>query len=297
MPEIYDLHTHSTASDGTLTPPELIALAAQKGVGVLALTDHDTLDGLDVAQRTADAVGLILRTGVEISVSWGGRTIHIIALGIDSRCEELRGGLARLSTYRRWRAEEIGRRLAKAGIEDAFEGAKAFSNGRLIGRTHFARFLVRKGYARSEPDVFKHYLVKGKPGHLAGEWATLEEAVGWICAAGGQAVIAHPARYRFTRSKLLRLIAEFKESGGVGIEVVSGNHNRDECLYFARLARENGLLASVGSDFHGPENPWAGLGDLPALPAHCTPIWVDWEGRGSYPGIGNRSGKGFRDRP
>lgn len=279
MPQSYDLHTHSTASDGTLAPGELVALAAARGVEVLALTDHDTLEGLAEAQAAADANGLIFVPGVEISVTWGGRTIHIIGLGIDQQKAPLVNGLAGLLSYRRWRAEEIGRRLAKAGIQDAFEGAKALSNGRLIGRTHFARFLARKGYAPSEREVFKSYLVKGKPGHVAGDWASLEEAVGWTRGAAGQAVIAHPARYRFTRTKLLRLIGQFKELGGIGIEVVSSSHTRDECLLFARHARERGLLASVGSDFHGPENSWAQLGRLPPLPAGCTPIWVNWEGQ------------------
>jgi len=277
MPRAYDLHTHSTASDGTLTPSELIALAAAKGVDVLALTDHDTLDGLAAARTAADAAGLILSPGVEVSVTWGGRTIHIIGLGIDPRNQALRDGLAELSTYRCRRAEEIGRRLAKAGIEGAFEGAGAFSNGRLIGRTHFARFLVQQGYAADEREVFKHYLVKGKPGHVAGDWASIETAVGWIRGAGGQAVIAHPGRYRFTRTKLLRLIGQFTELGGVGIEVVSGNHSRDECLLFARYAQEHQLLASVGSDFHGPGNPRIRLGSTAPLPSFCTPIWADWE--------------------
>jgi len=276
MLRVYDLHTHSTASDGTLTPSELIALAAAKGVDVLALTDHDTLDGLAAARTAADAAGLILSPGVEISVTWGGRTIHIIGLGIDPRNQALRDGLAELSAYRRRRAEEIGRRLAKEGIQDAFEGAGAFSNGRLIGRTHFARFLVQQGYAADEHEVFKHYLVKGKPGHVAGDWASLETAVGWIRDAGGQAVIAHPGRYRFTRTKLLRLIGQFTEFGGVGIEVVSGNHSRDECLLFARYAQENRLLASVGSDFHG-SGPRIGFGGTVPLPSFCTPIWADWE--------------------
>jgi predicted metal-dependent phosphoesterase TrpH len=261
-----------------MTPEALIARAAAKGVDVLALTDHDTLDGLAGAQRAADAGGLVLSAGVEISVSWGGRTIHIIGLGIDREDETMRGGLADLTEYRRWRAEEIGRRLAEHGIEGAFEGAEAFSNGRIIGRTHFARFLVRQGYASSVRDVFKHFLVKGKPGYVAGEWASLEDALGWICGAGGQAVIAHPARYRFSVAKLRRLVGLFKEQGGVGIEVVSGSHSRDECLVYARHARENGLLASVGSDFHGPDNPWVEVGRLPPLPKGCKPIWVDWEG-------------------
>jgi len=277
MSQRYDLHTHSTASDGTLTPSELIARAALKGVDMLALTDHDTLEGLTLAQTAADAAGLILSPGVEISVTWGGCTIHIIGLGIDCRNQALRDGLTGLLAYRRRRAEEIGRRLAREGIEGAFEGARAFSNGRLIGRTHFARFLVQQGYASNEREVFKHYLVKGKPGYVAGDWASLEAAVGWIRGAGGQAVIAHPGRYRFTRARLLRFIGEFRELGGVGIEVVSGNHTRDECLLFARYAQENRLLASVGSDFHGPGNPRTGLGSMAPLPSFCTPIWADWE--------------------
>jgi len=277
MSREYDLHTHSTASDGTLTPSELIALAAARGVDVLALTDHDTLDGLASAWTAAGAAGLILSPGVEISVTWSGRTIHIIGLGIDCRNQALRGGLAGLSAYRRRRAEEISRRLARKGINGAFEGAGAFSKGRLIGRTHFARFLVQQGYAPDERTVFKRYLVKGKLGHVAGDWAGLETAVGWIRGAGGQAVIAHPGRYGFTRAKLLRLIGQFKELGGVGIEVVSGSHTRDECLLFARYAQENRLLASVGSDFHGPGNPRTGLGGKALLPSFCTPIWADWE--------------------
>jgi len=280
MPSNYDLHTHSTFSDGTLAPAELVSRAAASGVQVLALTDHDTLDGLGAAEAAAKATGLVLSPGVEISVTWGGRTIHIVGLGVHRGDEVLRSGLARLTNYRLWRAEEIGRRLAKVGIEGAFAGAKRFSNGRLIGRTHFARFLVAQGLAPSVRDVFKRYLVKGKPGHVAGDWASLEDAVRWIRAAGGQAVIAHPARYRFTASKLRRLIGEYKEHGGVGIEVVSGSHSRDEYLVYARHAREHGLLASAGSDYHGPENPWLELGRLPPLPKGCTPIWTNWEGHG-----------------
>jgi len=275
----YDLHTHTTASDGTLAPAKLVERAAANGVDVLAVTDHDTLDGLAAADTAADAAGLTLVPGVEVSVSWGGRTIHVIGLGIDRNDEDLRAGLASLTAYRRWRAEEIGRRFAESGIEGALEGAQGFSDGRMIGRTHFARFLVRRGHASSVRDVFKHYLVRGKPGHVTGDWASLEEAVGWICGAGGQAVIAHPARYRFSATKLRRLIGLFKEHGGVGIEVVSGSHNRDECLVIARHARENGMLASAGSDYHGPENPWVELGRLPPLPAECMPIWIDWDGR------------------
>ncbi len=276
-----DLHTHSTASDGTLTPTALIHLAAASGVEVLALTDHDTTDGVEEALAAAACRGVRLIPGVEISVTWGGRTIHVVGLRIDRHNPDLTLGLAGLLDFRGWRAEEIGRRLAKAGIEGAYAGAKALSNGRLVGRTHFARFLVQRRLAVDERSVFKHFLVNGKPGHVPGDWAPLESAVGWIRAAGGQAVIAHPARYRLTRTRLLGLLGEFRELGGAGLEVVSGSHSRDDIFAFAQLAREQRLLASTGSDFHGPQlavsrHPWVSLGRLPALPEGCSPIWLDW---------------------
>ncbi|RMG38239.1 MAG: PHP domain-containing protein [Gammaproteobacteria bacterium] len=271
-----DLHAHSTASDGTLTPSALMARARAAGVAVMALTDHDTLEGLPEAAIAARSQGMYFVPGVEISVSWGGRTIHVVGLGVDHDNAVLQEGLKGLRRFRDWRAEEMGRRLAKAGYPGVFERAQGFSNGRLIGRTHFARALVALGHAESVRQVFQHFLVRGKPGHVAGEWAALGDAVGWIRAAGGQAVIAHPARYGFTRSKLRRLVAEFIEAGGEGIEVVSGSHNRDEVLTMANLARQAGLLASAGSDYHGPENPWIELGRLPPLPAGLRPIWHDW---------------------
>lgn len=271
-----DLHTHSTASDGTLSPADLTSCAVAAGVTLLALTDHDTTAGIAEAQAAAHRLGLFLLPGVEISVTWGERSVHILGLGVDPHAPMLQQGLARLRAYRMWRAEEIGRRLAREGIEGAHAGALAYSGGRLVARTHFARFLVSRGHADDVRGVFKHFLVRGKPGYVAGEWASLAEAVGWICGAGGQAVIAHPARYGLTRAKLLRLIGEFKELGGVGIEVVSGSHSRDDTFVFARHARENGLLASAGSDYHGPEAPWFELGKLPPLPDGCTPIWADW---------------------
>lgn len=273
----YDLHAHSTASDGTLSPAALMACAAQAGVGVMALTDHDTLAGIAEAASAAAAHGLGFVAGVEVSVTWNRGTVHIVGLGVDPAAPELQAGLAGLVAYRDWRAEEIGRRLAKAGIEGAFAGAKALSNGRLISRTHFARFLVNSGYADSVRQVFSRFLVDGKPGHVPGEWAGLEDAVGWIRDAGGQAVIAHPARYNMTRSKLRRLIGEFRELGGSALEVVSGSHSRDEYFTMARHAADFGLAASAGSDYHGPENPWIELGRLPELPAGSRPIWRDWD--------------------
>ena len=276
MPSIYDLHSHSTAADGTMTPAELVLRARDAGVRMLALTDHDTTEGLEAATAAARTAGVGLVPGVEISVTWGGQTVHIVGLHVDYREPVLQAGLARLREFRGWRAEEIGRRLAKRNIPGAFKGARALSNGRLISRTHFARFLASNGFAKDDREVFKHFLVKGKPGHVSGRWAELEEAVGWVREAGGQAVIAHPARYRMTRSKLRRLIGEFAEVGGAALEVVSGSHSRDDCFTMARHAADYGLLSSAGSDFHGPENPWVELGRLPPLPDGCVPVWQGW---------------------
>jgi hypothetical protein len=276
MPAVYDLHSHSTASDGTLSPTELVRLAAASGVGVLALTDHDTTCGLAEAQEAAVEVGITLINGVEISVTWNRQTVHIVGLNLDPDNDELQRGLDGLLAFRDWRAEEIARRLAKKGIEDALQGALAFSNGRLLSRTHFARFLAQRKICKDERDVFKHYLVKGKPGHVPGQWADLADAVAWITGAGGQAVIAHPARYRMTRGKLRRLISAFAEVGGTAIEVVSGSHNKDEAFLMAGHARDFALRASLGSDFHNPDNAWNTLGRLPPLPDGCTPVWRDW---------------------
>ncbi len=276
MSAIYDLHTHSTASDGTLAPAELVARAADAGVDVLALTDHDTTAGIDEARKEALHRGIDLVPGVEISVSWGPQVVHLVGLGVDAGHRPLQQGLAGLCEFRDWRAREIGRRLEKRGIPGAFEGASAFSNGRLIGRTHFARFLVDRGYAENVRKVFQHYLVRGKPGYVPGRWASLTDAVGWIRGAGGEAVLAHPARYPLTRSKLRHLFSEFRDAGGVALEVISGSHSRDDVFTMARHARDFGLRASSGSDYHGPENPWIELGRLPPLPGDVIPVWRDW---------------------
>ncbi|MBP6809250.1 MAG: PHP domain-containing protein [Chromatiaceae bacterium] len=277
MGSLHDLHTHSTASDGTLTPTELVTRAARAGIQVLALTDHDTLDGIAEAQAAAAELGLTLVPGVEISVTWGGRTLHILGLGLDPTEPSLNAGLLGVREYRDWRAKEIGLRLDAKGIAGAYAGALALAaDARFVGRTHFARFLVQQGYADTVRDVFKRYLVKGKPGHVTGDWASLEQALGWIRGAGGQAVIAHPARYSLTGTRMRHLIGEFRELGGVGIEVISGSHSRDETFVYAQRARDAALLASAGSDYHGPEHPYMELGRLPNLPAGCTPIWVDW---------------------
>ena len=269
----YDLHSHSIASDGTLTPAELVQQAHAAGVQVLALTDHDTTAGIAAATTTAAELGLQLVPGVEVSVNWQSMTVHILGLNVDPQCAALQSGLQRLQSARDWRAVEMGRRLDAAGIPGAYDGALVLAQGRIVSRTHFARFLVQQGHVRTLREVFKRYLVPGKPGYVSGEWAGLEEALDWIRQAGGLAVIAHPARYRMTATKLRRLVGEFRELGGVGLEVVSGSHTRDNIISMAALVRNEGLLASRGSDYHGPENPWVKLGALVELPAGCTPVW------------------------
>lgn len=269
----YDLHSHSTVSDGTLSPAELVKLAADSGVDVLALTDHDNVSGITEAQEAATEQGICIVPGVEISVSWDKHTVHILGLNIDPENPGLLNGLEALCAYRHWRAQEIGRKLEKKGIEGGYEGACKLATGALVGRLHFARFLVQKGHARDVKEVFRHFLVAGKPGYVSGEWASLEAALDWIQEAGGMAVIAHPARYNMTRGKLRRLMSEFRELGGRGLEVVSGSHSRDEYFTMARHAKDFGLLASAGSDYHGPENPWINLGKLPELPPGCDPVW------------------------
>ncbi|VAX13177.1 FIG00031715: Predicted metal-dependent phosphoesterases (PHP family) [hydrothermal vent metagenome] len=275
----YDLHSHSTASDGSLRPAELVRLAKLRNIDVLALTDHDNIDGIQEAWREAAKLDLQLVAGAEISVSWGrGKTIHIVGLNLDIDNPILLNGLQRLCEFRRWRSEEIDRRLAKKGIEGALQGARRFAKGNIIGRVHFARYLIEQGHAKDMKQVFKRYLVQGKPGYVPGNWATLEEALYWIQHAGGQAVIAHPARYRLSATRLRQLLGEFQELGGCALEVVSGSHSRDEIQRMAQLCSSSGLLASAGSDYHGPENPYMDMGQLPMMPTNCVPVWEspDW---------------------
>jgi predicted metal-dependent phosphoesterase TrpH len=245
-------------------------------VDALALTDHDTTDGIDEAREAAQLHGIQLICGVEISVTWENRTVHILGLDIDDGNDLLQSGLQGLRDCRDSRAVEIARKLEKAGVADAFDGARKYATGNLIGRTHFARYLVECGKAKNVSDVFKKFLVQGKPGHVSGQWAGLEAVVGWIRGAGGHAVIAHPARYKMSATRLRKLIQEFKDAGGSGIEVVSGSHGPNDRHNMAQYARQYDLYASSGSDFHGPENPWIELGRLDGLPTICKPIWTLW---------------------
>jgi predicted metal-dependent phosphoesterase TrpH len=276
MTTLYDLHCHSTASDGALSPRDVLTRAKDRGVDVLALTDHDVTDGLLEAKHAADELGIDLLPGVEISVTWKGQTIHILGLNIDPENQDLQQGLVELRKFREQRGEEIARRLAKHGIEDALLGAKKFASGAILSRTHFAHFLVKAGLAKDIRAVFKHFLVQNKPGFVAGKWASLDQAVSWIRGAGGQSIIAHPARYKLSATKLRQLFSDFKDCGGDALEVASSSHSNNECNTMARYATQFGLLASQGSDYHGPAHHWVELGKIPPLPTECIPIWSVW---------------------
>lgn len=270
-----DLHCHSTVSDGLLAPAEVVRRAQQNGVELLALTDHDELGGLAEARATAAEVGLRFVDGVEISVSWGDdQTVHVVALGIDPADPGLAQGLLDVRGGRDSRAGRMAEELDKVGIHGAYAGAlRHAGNPALVSRSHFARYIVEQGHARDVKSVFDHWLAKGKPGYVSHSWATLEDAMGWIADAGGLAVLAHPGRYRLTRSERHTLFGAFKDMGGSGIEVLSGSHKDEEVREFARIAREFGFLASRASDFHGPGESWVDLGRMPDLPSDLTPIW------------------------
>ena len=269
-----DLHCHSTISDGTLPPEAVAARAHANGVQLWALTDHDEVSGQHRAAAAAKTLGMGYLTGVEISITFIGKTVHIVGLGIDPDDARLIEGLRQTRGGREARAHEMAEGLAKVGIRGAYEGALRFvGNPDLISRTHFARFLVESRVCRDTNEVFRKFLVEGKPGFVPHRWATLKDAVTWINQAGGMAVVAHPARYGFTATEEFALFTEFKNHGGRAVEVVTGSHTPAEYQTYAELAREFGLAASRGSDFHSPDESHTELGALPALPEGLTPVW------------------------
>lgn len=269
-----DLHCHSVVSDGTLTPEDLAARAKANGVELWSLTDHDEIGGQHRAAAAARSQGMAYLTGTEISVTFAGNTVHIVGLGFDPDNAALAQGLAATRGGRGERAQEMAAQLAQVGIHGAYEGALKFvGNPELISRTHFARFLVETQVCHDTNEVFRKYLTEGKPGYVPHRWATLSDAVRWITEAGGLAVIAHPARYKFTANEEYALFSEFKAHGGAGVEVVTGSHTAAEYVTYAAMAEEFGLAASRGSDFHSPDESHTDLGTLPYLPGHLTPIW------------------------
>lgn len=270
---VYDLHCHSTASDGRLAPAEVVARAVEQGVDVLALTDHDTVIGLKEAQDAAKSTELRLITGIEFSSQWGKRGIHIVGLNVDVDSLVLKEAVLSQFEARQRRSEMIAQRLAKLGIERALEGAKAIAAGAVLGRPHFAQYLVDQGRVKNINEAFKKYLGAGKPGDVKNIWPELSEVVGWIRSAGGVAVLAHPSKYKMTRTKLCALVSDFSECGGQAMEVSSGLMPPGVSASLARIAQDYELHASCGSDFHFPGHKWQELGQFSPMPSTCRPVW------------------------
>lgn len=269
-----DLHSHSTASDGLVSPSELVRRAHANGVTLFSLTDHDETRGLAEAAATAAEVGMDFVTGVEISVSWGPETIHVVGLNIAPEHESIAAGLAWVRGSRGRRARRIAEQLESIGVRDALAGAmRHVENPDLISRSHFARFLVERGYGRDTQSVFRNYLVRGKPGYVPHEWTSLGDAIRWIRDAGGIAVVAHPGRYKLSTAEMKTFLEEFREHGGDAIEVITGSHSAAQYAEYAQIARRMDFAASRGSDWHGPGESHVDLGRLPALADDLKPVW------------------------
>lgn len=276
-PRRYDLHCHSTASDGMLPPAEVVARAHTNGVSTLALTDHDGLSGLPEAQAAAEALGLDFVAGTEISVEWNDHSVHIVGLRIDPQNPAIVGELDGIRLGRANRAEKIAAELEKVGFSGILARTMTYvGNPDLVSRAHFARALVDMGACREVKQVFDRYLTPGKPGYVAHPWPSLADALGWIRAAGGVAVIAHPGRYRMSNKELGKLFEVFRDLGGEAIEVASGSHTPEQIAHFGRQARHYAFMGSQGSDFHGPDESYVDLGRSLPLPEGVVPVWNDW---------------------
>lgn len=273
MTEIFDLHAHSTASDGDLSPTELVLRAKQQGVTHLALTDHDTTSGVAEAQLAAGQAQITLISGIELSTTWNHKCLHIVGLGIDPSDEALMKGSRELQQVRLERAEKIAKKLEKKRIYGALDAVKQSAGKGMITRPHFANFLVSHNHVSTIQEAFDRYLAKGKPAFVSTTWTEMDQAIDWIRQAGGVAVLAHPMRYKLTNNWFKRLLPAFKEAGGQAMEVVCGRHNPDEIRRLSQYAQQFKLAGSIGSDFHSPNNQWIELGRLSALPANITPVW------------------------
>lgn len=273
----YDLHCHSTASDGMLPPADVVARAHANGVTTLALTDHDGLAGLPEAQAAAVALGVSLVPGTEISVEWNDHSVHIVGLQIDPLNPAIVAGLDHIRIGRANRAERIAAELEKVGFHGILARTMTYvGNPELVSRAHFARALVEMGACREVKQVFDRYLTPGKPGYVPHPWPSLTEALAWIRAAGGVAVIAHPGRYRMSNQELGKLFEAFRDLGGEAIEVASGSHTPEQIAHFGRQARHYAFMGSQGSDFHGPDESYVDLGRSPPLPEGVVPVWNNW---------------------
>ena len=269
-----DLHCHSRQSDGVFEPSELAKRAHDRGVDLWALTDHDDVSGVAQARQAASSLGLTFLAGVEISVTWANRTVHVVGLGINESHPVLVQGLGQLRAQRDGRAYLIAEKLAQVGFQGTYEGAlKHVQNPALVSRTHFARHLYEAGHVSSMQTAFDRYLGERGAAYVPTQWASLKDAVDWIVASGGVAVIAHPGRYKYSQVEFDALFTEFRQLGGLGIEVCTGSHQPHENVQYAQVARDYGFLASCGSDFHGPSESRHDLGSAPGLPADLTPVW------------------------
>jgi len=268
-----DLHNHSYYSDGVFSPTEVVRLADEADCNLFALTDHDTTDGLSEAQQMADKLSVNLVSGVEISALWRNMTIHIVGLGIDINNDILQKGLNYNQRLREERAEKIALGLRRAGITDALEKTQNLSKTDMLTRTHFAQMLIREGYCKDMRSVFRRFLTGKKPGASRVEWRSFDEVVGWIHAAGGLAVIAHPFRYRMTQTKIKNMLTDFKEVLGDGIEVITATSTDEEITLSNKWAKKYKLLSSCGSDYHGWPNQRIQIGCLRDLPNPDNAIW------------------------
>ncbi len=273
MTEIYDLHCHSTASDGALSPCELVQRAYEQGVTTLALTDHDTVAGLESAKNHAQMLSMRFINGIELSAQWQDKTFHIVGLNIDAENKKLLEIIENLKITRTERAEKIASKLEKKKIYGAFEAVKKMASSDMITRTHFADFLVMNHHVTTQQEAFDYYLAQGKSAYVATYWTPLEQAIEAIIEAGGIAVLAHPMRYKLTASWLKRVLTTFKQLGGQGMEIVTGRYNAEEIRVLTDYAIKFELMGSVGSDFHNPSNQWIELGKLAPLPDSVKPIW------------------------
>lgn len=272
---VFDLHTHTTASDGSLRPSELVRLAQEQGVGVLAVTDHDTVAGCAEAED-ASCGSIRIVAGIEFSTTWSGRSIHVVGLNVDPESRELLEGVHEQQRARDARAREIGRRLTRLGIDDPYPAVLRMAGDGTIGRPHFAAHLVDVGAVRDTATAFRKFLGAGKLGDVKLGWAALSDVIAWIHSAGGTAVLAHPAKYKLTRTRLRLLVADFVAAGGDGIEVVCGQQTPDVTQRLADIARDFDLAASIGSDFHRPGQSWSRPGSCGYLPKHVRPVWESW---------------------
>lgn len=273
MTEQYDLHCHSSASDGALSPTELVNRAKLQGVTALALTDHDTTQGLEEAKQAAQLANIRLINGIEISTTWENHCLHIVGLNIDPEYAALKTGIEYLQNIRSERSKKIALKLEKKRIFGAYEAVTQAAGKGMVTRSHFADFLLKQNHVSTQQEAFDRYLGQGKSAYVSTTWASLSDALAWITAAGGVAVLAHPMRYKLSANWMNRLLTAYKANGGQAIEIITGRSSSEEITLTSQYIKRYALYGSVGSDFHSPDNQWIELGRLKPMPALVKPVW------------------------